>query len=127
MKPREMTFRGHTSNEGIKIYNRDDAIKFAQLHPNKKALIAVTIFEPQSSELLKGYYRAVVVPAFQRAYQETGVRMSLRSTEITLRKMCEIKKQVDELCNAELIDFIEHLKQIGAEEFSIYIEDPKVL
>ena len=127
MKPREMTFRGHTSNEGIKIYNRDDAVKFAQLHPNKKALIAVTIFEPKSSDLLKGYYRAVVVPAFQRAYQETGVRMSLRSTDITLRRMTESLKQIDEMSNAELVELIEHLKQIGAEEFSIYIEDPKVL
>ena len=36
-------------------------------------------------------------------------------------------KSVAELSNAELVEHIETLKQIAAEDFSIYIEDPNLI
>ena len=38
-----------------------------------------------------------------------------------------VLREIKDLDNSELIEYIEHLKQIGAEEFSIYIDDPKTI
>ena len=42
-------------------------------------------------------------------------------------KYLRILRSVSDLDNSELIEHIETLKQIAAEEFSLYIEDPQYI
>ena len=42
-------------------------------------------------------------------------------------KYLRILRSVSDLDNSELIEHIETLKQIAAEDFSLYIEDPKYI
>lgn len=98
------------------------------------------VASPGSSEALKGYYFNYVVPTFKHAIWEAGERLTEEQTERRLREFSpimyvervneetgeythELRKIVD-LSNSELIEHIEFLKQLGSEEYYIYIADP---
>lgn len=98
------------------------------------------VASPGSSEALKGYYFNYVVPTFKHAIWEAGERLTEEQTERRLREFSpimyvervneetgeythELRKIVD-LSNSELIEHIEFLKQLGSEEYCIYIADP---
>ena len=94
------------------------------------------VASPGSSEALKGYYFNYVVPTFRHAIWETGERLTEEQTERRLREFSPIMyvgkyshelRTVAELSNAELIEHIETLKQIAAEEYNTYIDDPRTL
>jgi NurA-like 5'-3' nuclease len=94
-----------------------------------------------SSEALKGYYYNCVVPSFQEGMWDAGERLTEEDAEIKMRELSPIMleqefneetgkcttrlREISELSNAELVEYIDHLKQIAAEEYSIYIEDPQ--
>ena len=96
-----------------------------------------------TSEALKGYYFNYVVPTMRRAIWETGERKTEEQTELFLRQISPITryetpnietgeysynlKKIAELSNPELIEHIEFLKQLAAEEYNVYIEDPKII
>ena len=96
-----------------------------------------------SSEALKGYYFNYVVPTFKQAIWESGERKTEQQTERFLRELSPIMyeetpdietgkynarlREISELSNAELIEHIDTLKQIAAEEYSVFIDDPRTL
>ena len=96
-----------------------------------------------TSEALKGYYYNYVVPTFRTAIWVSGERKTEAETERFLRSISPIAvetipdtntgrytanlREINDLSNAELIEHIETLKQIGAEEYNIYIEDPNII
>ena len=96
-----------------------------------------------SSEALKGYYFNYVVPTFKQAIWESGERKTEQQTERFLRELSPIMyeeipdietgkynarlREITELSNAELIEHIDTLKQIAAEEYSVFIDDPRTL
>lgn len=102
-----------------------------------------TIAMRGTSEALKGYYFNYVVPTMRRAIWETGERKTEEQTELFLRQISPITryetpnietgeysynlKKIAELSNPELIEHIEFLKQLAAEEYNVYIEDPKTI
>lgn len=101
------------------------------------------VASPGSSEALKGYYFNYVVPTFKNAIWESGERKTEEQTEKFLRELSPIMyeqtpnietgkyetrlRSVSELSNAELVEHIEHLKQIAAEEYNTFIDDPKII
>ena len=101
------------------------------------------VASPGSSEALKGYYFNYVVPTFKHAIWEAGERLTEEQTERRLREFSPIMyvervneetgvyshdlRTVADLSNAELIEHIETLKQLAAEEYNAYIDDPQTL
>jgi len=144
MKKNNFTSTGRTNDKGIlRIPSKPEMDYFLSQNPNRGIFIQLTVFNPGSSEALRGYFYKKVLPDFQEAYREIGERYTLKETEEKLLGLCPITrldgvdetsgehysvlKPVSELNNGELVFFIEHLKQIAAEEFSIYIDDPRTL
>lgn len=102
-----------------------------------------SVASPGSSEALKGYYFNYVVPTFKQAIWESGERKTEEQTERFLRELSPVMyeqtpdvetgqyetrlREIRELSNAELIEHIDTLKQIAAEEYSVFIDDPRTI
>lgn len=96
-----------------------------------------------SSEALKGYYFNYVVPTFKQAIWDSGERKTEEQTERFLRELSPVMyeqtpdvesgqyetrlREIRELSNAELVEHIDTLKQIAAEEYSVFIDDPRTI
>lgn len=102
-----------------------------------------SVASPGSSEALKGYYFNYVVPTFKQAIWDSGERKTEEQTERFLRELSPViyeqtpdvetgqyetrLREIRELSNAELIEHIDTLKQIAAEEYSVFIDDPRTI
>ena len=79
---------------------------------------------------------------FMSAFWENGERLTEKQTEQRLREYSPIMleewvndagkyearlREINELSNAELIEHIETLKQLAAEEFYLFIDDPNTI
>lgn len=143
MKQHEIQVAGRVTNQGRLSMYMEELNQFTKKWPNARIIATFRVSEPGSSAALRGYYYNYIVPTFKRAIWEAGERKTDEQIERYLREISpvmheqtadpETGKYVDELReikdldNSELIEHIEHLKQIGAEEFSIYIEDPNTI
>lgn len=143
MKQHEFEIAGRINNDGRLSMYMQELNEFTKKWKNSRIIAIFKVYEPGTSEALKGYYYNCVVPAFRRALWESGDRMTKEKTEEYLRRMSPVMheenvdinsgkyfskiKTIQELDNSEMIEYIDHLKQIGAEEFGIYIEDPNTI
>lgn len=140
MKQHEISVAGRINADGRLAMYMQELNEFTRKWKNAKVVATFRICEPGASAALKGYYYNYVVPTFKRALWEGGERKTDEQTERYLREMSPIMynqvanpetgkyttelREIKDLDNSELVEHIETLKQIGAEEFSIYIEDP---
>lgn len=143
MKMREFSCTGKITEKGQLSMYMGELNAFFSKHKGKRVIAKFYVAPMGTSEALKGYYFHVVVPSFRQALYETGVRKTDEQTEIWLREISPVTyesiidistgkysnriKEISELDNAELVEHIEHLKQIAAEEFNLYIEEPNAL
>lgn len=143
MKPREKTATGIINNNGGLEMYMGELKQFFAMHKGCRIIARFIVSSPGSSDALKGYYFNYVVPTFRTGIWESGERLTEEQTERRLRELSPIMyeqiadpetgkyetrlKLINELSNAELIEHIEHLKQIAAEEYNLYIDDPKTL
>lgn len=142
MKQREINVFGKT-NESGQLQLQPEARAFLQTWPNSRVVAKFTILADDPSEALKGYYYHYVVPTMKAALWEGGERMNEQETEYHLRELSPVtcKKEwndgqwryetevlnIYDLSSAELVEHIEYIKQMAAEEYSIYIEDPQTI
>ena len=135
-----MSESGTIDSKGRLAMYMGELNQFFAIHKGCRVIARFYVAPQGSSEALKGYYFKCVVPSFKRGIWEMGERLTDEQTEQRLREMSPITRctepdietgkydvrlrEIAELSNAELIEHIEHLKQIAAEEYSIYIEDP---
>lgn len=143
MKNREITATGTINHDGRLVMYMGEINEFFAGWKGQRVIARFTIASPGTSEALRGYYFNCVVPTFRRALWDTGDRMTEEQAERKMReyspimheevadvktgKYTHILRSVAELSNAELIEHIETIKQIAAEEFNVYIEDPMIL
>lgn len=142
MRKREITTTGKIDNKGrLRIY-MDDINEFFSNWKNSNVIVNFTIVPSEKTKALRGYYYGVVVPSFKRAFWECGERMADSVCESRLRSMSPIMfketvdietgnyhidlREISDLSIDELIEHIETLKQIAAEKFYFYIEDPNI-
>jgi len=141
MRKREITATGMINNNGGLQMYFGELNQFFAMHKGSRIIARFTVASPGSSEALKGYYFNYVVPTFRSGIWEAGERLTEEQTERRLRELSPVMyeqipnietgeyetrlRKISELSNAELIEHIEHLKQIAAEEYSIFIDDPK--
>ena len=143
MKKREIIATGTITNNGSLAMYMGEVNDFFSKNKGTRIIARFIVSKPGSSEALKGYYYHCVVPTFQQAIWESGDRKTEEQTELFLRELSPIMrterineetgkythdlKQINELSNSELVEHIETLKQIAAEEYNTYIEDPRVI
>lgn len=143
MKQREITATGMINNNGGLAMYMGELNQFFAMHKGSRVIARFIVASPGSSAALKAYYFNYVVPTFKAAIWESGERLTEEQTEKRLRELSPITydqiadpetgqyetrlKVINELSNAELIEHIEHLKQLAAEEYNTYIDDPKTI
>lgn len=143
MKQHEIQVSGKITQEGRLAMYMQELNQFTQQWKNARVVATFRVYQPGTSAALKGYYYNYIVPTFKRAIWEAGERKTDEQTEHYLREISPVMyeqtedpetgkyntvlREIKDLDNSELIEHIEHLKQIGAEEFSIYIDDPKTI
>lgn len=143
MKKREITATGTINNNGGLAMYMGELNEFFKGWKGSRIIARFIVASPGSSEALKGYYFNYVVPTFKHAIWEAGERLTEEQTERRLREFSPIMyvervneetgvyshdlRTVTDLSNAELIEHIETLKQIAAEEYNTFIDDPRTL
>ena len=143
MKKREITATGTINQNGGLAMYMGELNEFFAMHKGSRVIARLVIASPGSSAALKGYYFNYVVPTFKQAIWESGERLTEQQTEQRLREWSPIMyaervdydtgeythelRTVADLSNAELIEHIETLKQLAAEEYNAYIDDPQTL
>ena len=141
MKKRKIAVTGTIDNNGNLRMYMDELKQFFKMHKGCRVIAKFMVESLGSSEALKGYYYNCVVPSFQEGMWDAGERLTEEDAEIKMRELSPIMleqefneetgkyttrlREISELSNAELVEYIDHLKQIAAEEYSIYIEDPQ--
>ena len=141
MKRREITVTGTVNNDGRLAMYMGELNEFFKEWKNCKVIAKFSIVTSRCSDPLRAYYFKYVLPTFRQAIWESGERLTLEQTELRLREYSPIVRVEDfdpetgecsyelreiiDLSNAELIEHIEFLKQLAAEEFCTYIEDPE--
>lgn len=141
MKKRKIAVTGTIDYNGNLRMYMDELKQFFKMHKGCRVIAKFMIESQGSSEALKGYYYNCVVPSFQEGMWDAGERLTEEEAEIKMRELSPIMleqeinentgkyttrlREISELSNAELVEYIDHLKQIAAEEYSIYIEDPQ--
>lgn len=140
MKQRQINVFGKT-NESGQLQLQPEAKAFLQSWPNARIVAKFSILPDEPSEALKGYYFHYIVPTMKAALWESGQRMNEKECEEWLRryspitftieykngKWNDIMKEIAELSNAELSEHVEYWKQIAAENYSVYIEEPQTI
>lgn len=137
----ELRVAGRINSDGrIEMY-KEELNAFLAKHKGQKVIATFQVPSKNTSQALRGYYYSYIVPTFRKAIWQHGERLTDQQTEERLRRLSPVMyeqkadyltgryhtriRHISELDNAELIEHIETLKQIGAEEYSIYIEDPQ--
>ena len=140
MKARGKSVFAMINNEG-RLMTPPDLREFLNQWKESRVVVRFEILSEKPSEALKGYYFHYVVPTMKTALWESGERKNEKETEQWLREMSPIThveewhdgtwitkiKEIAELSNAELSEHIEHIRQMAAEEFSVYIEEPQTI
>lgn len=143
MKKREITATGKINNNGGLAMYMGELNEFFKGWKGSRIIARFIVASPGSSEALKGYYFNYVVPTFKHAIWEAGERLTEEQTERRLREFSPIMyaervdietgeyspelRTIADLSNAELIEHIEFLKQLAAEEYNAFIDDPRTL
>ena len=140
MKAREKSVFAKINNEG-RLMTPPDLREFLNQWKESRVVVRFEILSEKPSEALKGYYFHCVVPTMKTALWESGERKNEKETEQWLREMSPITKQCGwrddtwvatiretaELNNAEFVEHIEFIRQMAAEEFAVYIEEPQTI
>ena len=112
--------------------------EFCKLHPNRGIIIRAEIQPIEPTERTKNYYYGYCVPEMQAAMLMSGERLTREQVDAELRKNCPIciedrkeqghwhrrVKELDEMDQAEVNEFIEWLYQYAAENYNKILESP---
>jgi len=144
MKSREKTVPGTiTKSGGLQMF-MGELNEFFKQHPGCQVIANFKVLAKSPSEALKGYYFNYVVPEMKQAiWSVGGERKTDEQTDIFLRQLSPVTinqvvdlksgkyensiKEIYDLSSPELVEHIEFIKQIAAEEYGAFIDDPKPL
>jgi hypothetical protein len=131
-----------TKDATFRVYNIDALNQYLSENKGTRVMLKIVPCGTVSVNLI-GYYKNVIVPMFQRGYFSKGNFYTCQQVDQMLREMSclclresydedshkwiQEVKDVHELTNFDLIYFIVQLKVKAAEEFCIFIDDPKTL
>lgn len=143
MKQHQIEVAGRIDNKGRLSMYMEELKAFTSKWKDCKVVATFRVYQPGTSAALRGYYFNAVVPTMKRAFWNIGERYTDEQTERILRdyspvmhyqvadpetgKYTDELREIKDLDNSELIEHIETIKILAAEEFSVYIEDPNTI
>jgi len=139
MKQQEISISGTVTKEGKLLMQMGELNEFLKGWKGSKVVARFMVSNPGSSEAIKGYYYNYIVPNFKKAIWEAGERKSEKDTDKFIRTLSPIcweetpnpetgkydqrLREINELDNREMSQFIEHLKELAATEYFFFIDD----
>lgn len=145
MRRRDLQLHGQTNSQGTFLMaNKADMAAFFKQWPNTYFSINIEVSktEPLSVPLLV-YYKKKVVADMRDAYFRAGERLTLEETDLKLReqspitikqnyniKACKWETEIleiEQLDTQQLVFFVEHIKELAAQEFNVWVDDPTSL
>jgi len=139
MKQRQINIAGKVDSNGKLNMFMGELNEFLSQWKGAKLVVQFKVYQPGTSEAIKGYYYNKIVPDFKRALWECGERMTEAQTEIHIRQMCPILwnetpdektgkytaelREITDLDNQEMSNYIDFLKDIAAIEYSFHIDE----
>lgn len=140
---REKQATGIINERGRLSMYMDELNEYFANHKGERVIARFVLVPRGTSEALTAYYYNYIVPAFRAAIWQAGERLDEETTEERLREWSPIMREqeadhitgkyrtriraIHELSNWELCEHIDHLKQLAAEEYGVYIEDPRTV
>lgn len=116
--------------------------EFLRNHKGRKVIVKFMVSPKDESAALRAYYYRYVIPTLRIAEWNTGTRRTDEDTEEYFRSLSPVTieniyseseqryisrvREINELTNEELIEHIDWLKQLAAETYNVYIEDPTI-
>ena len=144
MKPHRVNLVGKIDNKGkLLIANMDELREFGKKWKGESVIMTAEVNPESSSKALQAYYFKKIVPDFQTIFRENlGERMNLQQVDIRLRSVCPVMmeeipkeetggfslervKAIYEISSSEMVEYIEHLRIIAAQDYHYEISDPK--
>ena len=107
--------------------------EFFQKHKGKRIIMQIEAVEKGTSMAQISYYFKYIVPAVQKGLRDMGERKTVRQVDIWLRERYGEQDEngrfveVVGMSRSSFADFIDQIKQMGAEYLGIYIEDSKAI
>ena len=123
----------------LRIYGKNAMDDFMRQHKNSRVVVSLSVLEPQTNKRMLGYYLKKIVPEFRKRLFELGTVLSEQSTDEFLRKISPFTireypndnggydkeiREIKDLSDYELYYHIAFLKQIGIEDYNIFIDEP---
>lgn len=105
--------------------------EFYRQHPGEKAIVKIEALERHASSSVFRYYFGYIVPTIRQRFAKLGRLLTEKQTHELLWMEYPGEHNTDqdirEAPSSQVYGFIEWLKQYGAENLEIYIEDPKLI
>lgn len=136
----EIIVSGMVNKDGKLAMYMAELNDFMRKRKNEMVIARFKTYKKGSSSALRGYYFNYVVPTMKMALWQSGDRKTDSQTEEYLRSISPVTisqesnektgdyrteiRRISDLDNRELIEHIEFIKQMAAEEYSVYIDDP---
>lgn len=143
MKNHTIEICGRINDDGRLSMYMEELKAFCKEWKNTRIIANFRVYAPNTSAALKGYYYNYVVPRCRKALWESGERKTDEQAERWLREMSPIMhlqtpdpdsgkymsilREINDLDNSELIEHIDTIKQLMAENFCVIIEDPATI
>jgi len=94
----------------------------------KRIFISISVFPDSATELQRGYYHKVVLPALQSGFRESGDDMTIEETHERVVALCPITSGKDTgemLTKDDYTGLIEWSIRLCAGEFNIIVPEPQ--
>lgn len=143
MKRNEISATGVIDANGRLSMYMGEINAFFRDNKGQRVIATFHVVPTATSEAMIAYYYKYIVPTITRAAYEQGDRRTQQDTDEWLRMMSPVcweekantdtgeyserLRDVVELSNSELIEYIDFLKQMAAEEYHIFVEEPRNL
>lgn len=145
MKPHSVTIVGKVSNQGKPlIANKAEMDQFFKGWENETFIMEVNVYPKNNARALIAYYEKKVVPDYQMIFREVdGERLTLCQVDEKLKQMSPVMieeipekesggfklvklKNIYEVSNSQLVEYVNHIRNIAARDYGWKIIDPKI-
>ena len=131
MKPNLLVESGIISDAGKLLLPMERVDMFCGDHAGERALVKIEAIERHASAAMLRYYFGYVVPTLRQALVKTGQLLTDKGVHAMMWAAFPGEHNPDEdirqAPKTQVCNFIEWLKIVAAEWYSVYIEDPKTI
>lgn len=110
-------------SNGLRIANKAEMDHFIKQHEGKKGIIEITILGADPSKQHIGYFKGVVIPAFQKGFENYGDRRTVKQIEEYINYECPYMdgRKIEEYSKNELNSIVTWCQVFAGEELQIKI------